>query len=146
MVDTMAARKKIDLTELSVDELQSLQEKLNSHLENLKQIMRVREEVIKKVLKNSDVKAICKHYNFDINYLFNPPSDQDVAASGGKTKKRASSRRMASVEVLKPKKKRVVLPKYRLPTGETWSGRGLMPKIFTRYMERGGKLEDVAIR
>ena len=145
MVHVMASRKKIDLTELSVDELQSLQEKLSTHLESMKQIIRVREEVIKKVLKSAEVKNICKRYNFDISYLFNPPNDQEVSASGSSTRKR-STRRTTSVEVLKPKKKRIVLPKYRLPTGETWSGRGLMPKIFTRYMERGGKLEDVAIR
>ena len=141
----MAAKKKIDLTELSVDELQSLQEKLSSHLESMKQIIRVREEVIKKVLKSAEVKAICRRYSFDINYLFNPPTEQEEDVSGSGTRRR-SSRRATSVEVIKPKKKRIVLPKYRLPTGETWSGRGLMPKIFTRYMERGGKLEDVAIR
>ena len=139
----MASRKKIDLTELSVDELQSLQEKLSSHLESMKQIIRVREEVMKKVLKSTEVKTICKRYNFDIGYLFNPPTEQEVSASSSR---RRTTRRTTSVEVLKPKKKRIVLPKYRLPTGETWSGRGLMPKIFTRYMERGGKLEDVAIR
>ena len=145
MVNSMPSRKKIDLTELSVDELQSLQEKLSSHLESMKQIIRVREEVIKKVVKSAEVKAICRRYNFDINYLFNPPNEQEVSANGAGARRR-SNKRTTSVEVIKPKKKRIVLPKYRLPTGETWSGRGLMPKIFTRYMERGGKLEDVAIR
>ena len=140
----MAANKKIDFTELSIDELHNLQEKLETHLESLRKLMQVREEIIKKVLRCSEVKSICKQHDFNIGYLFNPPTEAEMDSPKGK-KTRATRSRAVAVTV-KPKKKRVVLPKYRLPTGETWSGRGLMPKIFTRYMERGGKLADVAIR
>ncbi|HIE0523706.1 TPA: H-NS family nucleoid-associated regulatory protein [Stenotrophomonas maltophilia] len=34
---------------------------------------------------------------------------------------------------LKGRKLGKVAPKYRLPTGETWAGRGLAPKVFTAW-------------
>lgn len=38
-----------------------------------------------------------------------------------------------------------VAPKYRGPNGETWSGRGLMPRWLSQLVEQGGKKEDFAI-
>ena len=143
----MASRKKINLGTLSVQELQHLQEDLQHHLHELDNVMRVREEVIKKVLKCSEVKSICKQHSFNIVHLFNPPGKDlpENKASAAKGKKAATKAKAVAASAPRAKK-RIVLPKYRLPTGETWSGRGLMPKVFTRYMDRGGKLEDVAIR
>lgn len=47
---------------------------------------------------------------------------------------------VAPVRAAKPSKSsakgrtlRKVAPKYRLPTGETWTGRGLTPKVFTAW-------------
>lgn len=39
----------------------------------------------------------------------------------------------ASKGSLKGRKLGSVAPKYRLPTGETWTGRGLSPKVFTAW-------------
>lgn len=39
----------------------------------------------------------------------------------------------ASKGPLKGRKLGSVAPKYRLPTGETWTGRGLSPKVFTAW-------------
>ena len=38
-----------------------------------------------------------------------------------------------------------VAPKYRGPNGETWSGRGLMPRWMSQRVEQGAKKEDFAI-
>lgn len=47
----------------------------------------------------------------------------------------APSRRIAATSKgpLKARKLGSVAPKYRLPTGETWTGRGLSPKVFTAW-------------
>lgn len=39
-----------------------------------------------------------------------------------------------------------VLIKYRGPNGETWSGRGLMPRWITVLLERGHKLAELEVR
>ena len=44
-----------------------------------------------------------------------------------------------------PKPKRVVKPKYRLPTGETWTGRGIKPRAFTAALEAGHSIEEFLI-
>ena len=36
--------------------------------------------------------------------------------------------------------------KYRGPNGETWSGRGLMPRWITVLLERGHKLAELEVR
>lgn len=36
---------------------------------------------------------------------------------------------------LKGRKLGSVAPKYRLPTGETWTGRGLSPKVFSAWLK-----------
>lgn len=38
-----------------------------------------------------------------------------------------------------------VAPKYRGPAGETWSGRGLMPKWLTALVATGRKKEEFAV-
>ena len=44
-----------------------------------------------------------------------------------------------------PKPKRAVKPKYRLPTGETWTGRGLKPRAFAAALEAGHSIEEFLI-
>lgn len=44
-----------------------------------------------------------------------------------------------------PKAKRAVAPKYRLPTGETWTGRGIKPRAFTAALEAGHSMEEFLI-
>ena len=44
-----------------------------------------------------------------------------------------------------PKAKRAVAPKYRLPTGETWTGRGIKPRAFTPAIEAGHTLDEFLI-
>ena len=39
-----------------------------------------------------------------------------------------------------------VAAKYRGPNGETWSGRGLMPRWLMMLVEQGGKKEDFAVK
>ena len=38
-----------------------------------------------------------------------------------------------------------VPPKYRSPEGETWAGRGAIPRWLKAAIEEGGKLEDFLI-
>ena len=42
-------------------------------------------------------------------------------------------------------KGRKVAPKYRSPEGETWAGRGAIPRWLKAAIKEGGKLEDFAI-
>jgi DNA-binding protein H-NS len=42
-------------------------------------------------------------------------------------------------------KRKKVAPKYRGPNGETWAGRGLMPRWLTSQMKEGKKPEDFLI-
>ena len=41
--------------------------------------------------------------------------------------------------------KRVVQPKYRLPTGETWAGRGRRPLAFAAVLRAGHSIEEFLI-
>ena len=43
------------------------------------------------------------------------------------------------------KPKRTIKPKYRLPTGETWTGRGIKPRAFTAAIEAGHLMEEFLI-
>jgi DNA-binding protein H-NS len=44
-----------------------------------------------------------------------------------------------------PMKGTKVAPKYRSPEGETWAGRGAIPRWLKAAIKEGGKLEDFAI-
>ena len=44
-----------------------------------------------------------------------------------------------------PKPKKAIKPKYRLPTGETWTGRGIKPRAFTAALEAGHSIEEFLI-
>ena len=59
-----------------------------------------------------------------------------------KTAKAAGTKRKTAVR----KTGKVVAAKYRGPNGETWSGRGLMPKWMSALVAQGKTKEDFAIK
>ena len=61
------------------------------------------------------------------------------ANSGTANKARADGRSRSKL------KGRKVPPKYRSKKGETWSGRGMMPRWLTAAIKGGAKLDDFAI-
>lgn len=62
-----------------------------------------------------------------------PGAGKRAATAGGKSGKAS---KMAGA---------TVAPKFRGPNGETWSGRGLMPRWLNQLVEQGAKKEDFAI-
>lgn len=55
--------------------------------------------------------------------------------------------KVASKATAKVKKARKpVAPKYRTPTGETWTGRGKQPKAIKAAIEQGHSLESMLIK
>lgn len=46
--------------------------------------------------------------------------------------------------IARPHKRRI-LPKYKGPNGETWSGRGLKPRWLAAELKKGRKIESFAI-
>lgn len=64
--------------------------------------------------------------------VLSPAQRRQVAKIAGKTVEVQSGRATAAPRgPMKGRKLGSVAPKYRLPTGETWTGRGLSPKVFT---------------
>lgn len=60
---------------------------------------------------------------------------KSAAPAGGKTAASKPRKAVAAVEA-----------KYRGPNGETWSGRGLMPRWMASLVAQGQKREDFAIK
>ena len=65
---------------------------------------------------------------------------------GGKGKAKAAKTVGAPKAAAKKKAASPVLAKYRGPNGETWSGRGLMPKWMSALVAQGKTKEDFAIQ
>ena len=66
---------------------------------------------------------------------------------GAKGKAKATKTSAApKVAIAKKKSASPVLAKYRGPNGETWSGRGLMPKWMSALVAQGKIKEDFAIQ
>lgn len=66
--------------------------------------------------------------------VLTPAQRRDVAKLiGGTAEVKDASSPKPSEGPLKGRKLGKVAPKYRLPTGETWTGRGLAPKVFTSW-------------
>ena len=65
------------------------------------------------------------------------------AKGKGKAAKTAGAPKVAAV---KKKAMSPVLAKYRGPNGESWSGRGLMPKWMSALVAQGKTKEDFAIQ
>lgn len=70
--------------------------------------------------------------------VLTPAQRRQVAKLMGQTDEAPSARTPAAPKgPLKGRKLGSVAPKYRLPTGETWTGRGLSPKVFTAWAKSG---------
>lgn len=68
--------------------------------------------------------------------VLTPAQRRQVAKLMGQTVEAPSARTPATPKSpLKGRKLGSVAPKYRLPTGETWTGRGLSPKVFTAWLK-----------
>ncbi|MEN5266777.1 H-NS family nucleoid-associated regulatory protein [Stenotrophomonas sp. TWI587] len=66
--------------------------------------------------------------------VLSPAQRRQVAKIAGDTVEVQSGRAIAALRgPMKGRKLGSVAPKYRLPTGETWTGRGLSPKVFTAW-------------
>lgn len=69
---------------------------------------------------------------------------------GAKAKAKAKSKTAATAKSAGSKGKKkgatVVAAKYRGPNGETWSGRGLMPRWLATLVAQGQAREDFAIK
>ena len=68
---------------------------------------------------------------------------------GAKGKPKAKAPKTAGAPKVAAAKKKAtspVLAKYRGPNGETWSGRGLMPKWMSALVAQGKTKEDFAIK
>ena len=65
---------------------------------------------------------------------------------GAKGKAKATKTVGAPKATAKKKAASPVLAKYRGPNGETWSGRGLMPKWMSALVAQGKTKEDFAIQ
>jgi len=66
------------------------------------------------------------------------------AKAGGSARKRSAGTAPKSAKASKMAGT-TVAPKYRGPNGETWSGRGLMPRWLNQLIEQGAKKDDFAI-
>jgi len=66
-------------------------------------------------------------------------------ARGGKPRSK-SARSGKTPKASKSTKGVVVPPKYRGPNGETWSGRGLMPRWMAALVAQGRQKDEFAIR
>lgn len=68
-------------------------------------------------------------------------------ASRGRGRKAASAKPAAkkSARRRSPQAGSTVAPKYRGPNGETWSGRGLMPKWLAALVAQGRSKEEFAV-
>lgn len=70
--------------------------------------------------------------------VLSPAQRRQVAKIAGETVEVQSRRTAATPKgSLKGRKLGSVAPKYRLPSGETWTGRGLSPKVFTAWAKSG---------
>jgi DNA-binding protein H-NS len=110
------------LTSLSLNELESLQKKVNREIQ--KRRSKTQEEGFKKI------KLIAAEYGLTANEL--------KGISSGK-------RSVAKKKVVKTRGP--VAPKYRDPSNSenTWTGRGRKPKWVEAFLNGGGRLEQITI-
>ena len=71
---------------------------------------------------------------------------QSGKVRGAKAKSKAATKSAGSKGKQKTKKATVLAAKYRGPNGETWSGRGLMPRWLTALVAQGKKKEEFAVK
>lgn len=112
----------IDLKGLTMVELTTLRSRVDAAIERL--------ELSNLTKARSEAAKIAKEYGIPLESL--------ILDEAGK-----KSGRMKTV-----KRRKKVAPKYRHPedTSLTWTGRGLKPAWVVLLLERGVKLEDLAIQ
>ncbi len=74
---------------------------------------------------------------------------KDLQSAAGGRKRRGKDAAPVRAKVSAPKGKKsgvAVAAKYRGPNGETWSGRGLMPRWLKALLAQGQTKEDFAIK
>jgi len=108
---------------LALTTLKSLNAEIKQ-LEAQKKLVEKRDGEVPKAL------AVLQRYG----KVLTPAQRRQIAKIVGETVE-ARSARVAKVSKssLKGRKLGTVAPKYRLPTGETWTGRGLSPKAFSAW-------------
>lgn len=111
------------ISSLALTTLKSLNAEIKQ-LEAQKKLVEKRDGEVPKAL------AVLQRYA----KVLTPAQRRQVTKIIGETVE-APSRRTATTPKgpLKGRKLGSVAPKYRLPTGETWTGRGLSPKVFTAW-------------
>ena len=65
---------------------------------------------------------------------------------GRKTKPGAASVKLSMARAKSKKAGTVVAPKYSGPNGETWTGRGLMPRWLSKLVAQGQTRDEFAIK
>ena len=135
----MPAASQNKLEKMSFEDLLKLQESVQSQINERADLLKVRNKVIRAVSGLPEVKTICQENGLKMKFLFNPPKEI-LASENDLEAKNISPSTKKRTRVYKP-----VPPKYRLPSGETWTGRGVKPKVFAIYVEQGGNLEDLRI-
>ena len=121
----------VDLEALSPKELDALISKAKQRKQTLAKRSPVAE--VRKALA-----AVAKKHGWTLEELF--AGAAKTAPATGKPRKAAASARKS------PAKGTKVAAKYRHPeTGQTWSGRGILPKWMTEEIAKGRKREDFAI-
>ena len=75
---------------------------------------------------------------------------KDIQAALGKKRERKSAVKKAggkaAAKKAARKTRKPVAAKYKGPKGETWSGRGLMPKWLSALVKQGRKKEEFAVK
>ena len=124
----------VDLNTLSPKELDALISKAKQRKQTLAKRSPIAE--VRKALA-----AVAKKHGWTLGEVFGAPAGKPAAAAPAKPRKAAAAKgRTSSAKGTK------VAAKYRHPeTGQTWSGRGILPKWMTEEIAKGRKREDFAI-
>ncbi|HAI58251.1 MAG TPA: DNA-binding protein [Xanthomonadaceae bacterium] len=84
--------------------------------------------------------AVAKKHGWSLTEVFGGSAPKVAASAAGKAKKAAGKTRTSATKGNK------VAAKYRHPdTGQTWSGRGILPKWMTAEIAKGRNREDFAL-
>ena len=124
----MAVKKTITFQQVSDFDFDSLTfEDLNSHYQMVGEIVEAKKDIAKKVFIEK-IQNEANELGLDINELFGIQEETATVKIKG---------------TRKPSK-----PKYQIPdTNETWTGRGIMKKAFSIYLQENpdSTLEDLLI-
>ena len=123
----MAVKKSIIFTQVQSFDFDSLSfEDLNSHYQMVGDIIASKKAAAESAFKEK-IQEEASQLGIDINSLFGIPTEETTVKVKG-TRKKAD-------------------PKYRLPDGTEWSGKGIMKREFKQYLEENPDtvLDDLLI-